>query len=81
MVKWLKEHPTAKVTVTGYADKNTGNKDINARYAKQRAESVTRELVKKGIQASRISTDSKGDLVQPFNINDENRVTIVIGKE
>ena len=78
---WLKEHPTAKVTITGYADKGTGNATINARYAKERAESVTKELVKRGVQASRITTDSKGDTIQPFSKNDKNRVTVVIGKE
>ncbi len=80
--KWLKEHPEAKVTVTGYADKGTGTAAVNARYAKQRAESVTKELTKKyGIDAKRITTSSKGDTVQPFANNDENRVTIVIAKE
>ena len=80
---WLKEHPSAKVTVTGYADKNTGTKDINSRLAKQRAEAVTTLLTKKyGIDASRITTTSKGDTVQPFpNDNDKNRVTVVVGKE
>ena len=38
-------------------------------------------LVKKGIQASRITTDAKGDTIQPFGNNDDNRVTVVIGKE
>lgn len=83
VAKWLKENPTAKVTVTGYADKGTGNPVINARYAKQRAETVTAELTKKyGIEASRITTESKGDTVQPFpNENDQNRVTIVVGEK
>ena len=82
---WLKKYPEATVSVTGYADKGTGRADSNARYAKQRAESVTKLLTKKyGISASRITTDSKGDIVQPFPTdNDKNRVTIVIanGKE
>lgn len=80
---WLKEHPSAKVTITGYADKGTGNPDINARFAKQRAESVTRILTREhGIESSRIATSSKGDTVQPFPYdNDKNRVAIVIGKE
>ena len=80
---WLKEHPAAKVTVTGYADRGTGTAAINARYAEQRAESVTKELKKKyGIDASRIKTESKGDTIQPFpNDNDQNRVTIVIAEE
>ena len=80
---WLKEHPSAKVTVTGHADKNTGTKAINARLAKQRAEAVTALLTKKyGIDASRITTTSKGDTVQPFpNDNEKNRVTVVIATE
>ena len=82
VVDWLKEHPSVTVTITGYADKGTGNTIINARYAKQRAEAVTKELIKRGIPAKRIITDSKGDTVQPFpNDNDKNRVTIIIGKE
>ena len=78
---WLKEHPEAKVTVTGYADKGTGNSVNNERFAKERAENVTKALVKKGVNKSRITTDSKGDRVQPFTENDKNRVTIIIGKE
>ena len=80
---WLKEHPAAKVTVTGYADKGTGKPESNARYAKQRADAVTKLLTKKyGIAANRITTSSKGDTVQPFPTdNDKNRVTVVVGKE
>lgn len=83
VAKWLKENPTAKVTITGYADKGTGTPTINARYAKKRAETVTRELTRKyGIEASRITTYSKGDTVQPFpNNNDQNRVTIVVAEK
>ena len=82
VAKWLKDHPTAKVTITGYADAGTGTTAVNARYAKQRAESVTKMLTKKyGIKANRITTVSKGDTIQPFTDNDKNRVTIVIGKE
>ena len=82
VAKWLKEHPTAKVTVTGYADKNTGNPKVNEQYAKNRADIVTKELTKKyGIGADRITTVSKGDSEQPFTENEKNRVTIVIGQE
>lgn len=82
MAKWLNEHPTAKATVTGYADKGTGTAALNKKYAQQRAEAVTKILVEKyGVAASRITTDSKGDTVQPFSENDQNRVAIVVGKE
>ena len=47
-----------------------------------RAESVKKELTKKyGIKANRITTDSKGDTVQPYADNDRNRLTIVLAEE
>ena len=78
VAEWLAKHPQAKVTVVGYADKETGNPAINARFASGRAEAVTKALLRKGIGKSRITTDSKGDTVQPFAENDRNRVTIII---
>ena len=79
VAEWLKSHPSAKVVVTGYADKDTGTPTINARYAKQRANTVAKELTTKyGIAANRITTDSKGDTVQPFAENDKNRVSVII---
>ena len=77
----MKTSDDAVFTVTGYADKGTGTPKINAKYAKLRAEDVTKKLVDEhGIDASRIKTDSKGDTVQPFEENDKNRVTIMIAE-
>lgn len=76
---FMKANPSSKVTVTGYADKGTGNATINARLAAGRADVVVKELINKyGISADRISYDSKGDTVQPFAVNDMNRVAICI---
>ncbi|MCR5679792.1 MAG: OmpA family protein [Prevotella sp.] len=80
VVAYLKEHPKAKVTVTGYADKGTGNATINARLGLNRSKIVVEELVKKGIDRSRIIADSKGDTEQPFAENNKNRVTICIAQ-
>lgn len=80
IVEYLKENPSARVVVTGYADKGTGSAAINRRIAAQRAQAVTKFLVNRGISKSRIATDSKGSDVQPFVNNDENRVTICIAK-
>lgn len=80
IVEYLKENPSARVVVTGYADKGTGSAAINRRIAAQRAQAVTKFLVNRGISKSRIATDSKGSEVQPFVNNDENRVTICIAK-
>ena len=80
VVAYMKKYPQAKVTITGYADKGTGNARINARLGKNRAKTVVDALVKAGIDASRITSDSKGDTVQPFAENDMNRVSICIAE-
>jgi len=81
VVNYLNANPNAKVTITGYADKGTGNAQINARLGKNRAKVVTDRLVKQyKIDPSRIITDSKGDTEQPFAENDKNRVSICIAE-
>ena len=77
----MKTSDDANFTVTGYADKGTGNPKLNKMYAQKRSESVTNKLVNEhGIDASRIQSDSKGDTVQPFEENDKNRCVIVTGE-
>ena len=79
VVAYLNKYPESKVSVTGYADKGTGNPRLNVGYAQKRADVVTNMLVNKfGISRSRIISDSKGDTVQPYEQNDLNRVTICI---
>ena len=80
VVAYLMANPNAKVAITGYADKGTGNKTINDRLSKQRANAVFNELVKKNIPANRIVKDAKGDTVQPFSTNEENRVVICVAE-
>lgn len=77
----IKTDPNAKITVTGYADIQTGNPEINMGYSKDRAQGVTNKLVNEhGINAANITTDWKGDTVQPFpNDNDKNRCVIIKG--
>ena len=78
---FLKENPKAKVQVTGYADVQTGNPQINDRLARQRADVVVKALIEQyEIAADRISYDSKGDREQPFAENDKNRVSIMIAE-
>lgn len=81
IANYLKDNRDAKVVMTGYADKGTGNASINARLAAGRAKAVKDMLVKDyNIPESRITYDSKGDTVQPFAENDKNRVTICIAE-
>lgn len=78
---YLKANPDATVEVTGYADRGTGNPRINSRLSEQRAKSVFNMLTKQyKIAASRIKVDFKGDTIQPFAKEVENRVTICIAE-
>lgn len=77
---FMKNHKDAKISIVGYADKGTGNAQLNKMYAQKRAQQFKDDLVKKyGCDAARISVDSKGDTVQPFAENDKNRCVIVDG--
>ena len=76
----MKEHSNAKVSLCGYADKQTGNARINERLSKERAEAVAEALKAQGIAESRITVDYKGDTAQPFGTAEENRVTICIAE-
>ena len=77
----IKTDPDAKIFVTGYADVQTGNPTINERLSRERAQGVTNKLVNEhGINAANITTDWKGDTVQPFPVNDENRCVIIKGE-
>ena len=81
VVDFLNKNPEAKVVVTGYADKGTGNDVINDRIAAKRAAAVVWMLTKKyNIPSERITEKSKGARVQPFAENAKNRVTIMIAK-
>jgi outer membrane protein OmpA-like peptidoglycan-associated protein len=80
LIKFLKDNPQTKVSVTGYADVGTGNPKINLGYSQGRAQNVAKALTDAGIDASRITVDAKGDTVQPFSENDKNRVTIAIAE-
>lgn len=81
IAEYLTKYPAAKVVITGYADKGTGNAKINSGLAAKRAKVVVDALVNNyGISSSRISSDSKGDTVQPFAEQVKNRVSICIAQ-
>ena len=76
----LKDHPNAKVVITGYADKGTGTLAINLRLSKQRAEIVANTLKKNySIAADRITVKSMGEAEeQPYADPVDNRVAICV---
>ena len=80
IIKYMEKKPTSKVAVTGYADKETGNPNINMTLSEKRAKNVADALKAKGIAADRIITHYKGDTVQPYQKAKENRVCICIAE-
>lgn len=57
---------TTPITITGYADKETGSAERNMQLSKERAENVTAYLTSKGIDGSRITTQWVGDTERAF---------------
>ena len=74
LADWLKAHPDFDLALVGYADKGTGSPKVNMEVSKKRMSVVIARLEKLGVESSRITTDYKGDTVQPFVENDKNRV-------
>lgn len=62
----LAKEGDSKITVTGYADKETGNAKWNESLSKERAENVKAFLVENGIAEERINVEWKGDTAKAF---------------
>lgn len=79
VVAWAKKYPEGKITISGYADRGTGNPTINVGYAQRRADAVYNILKAKGVPTSQMTANSFGDKVQPYAENDKNRCAIIVG--
>jgi len=80
IVELLKTYPEAVVSVSGYADKATGNPKINMEISARRAETVAKAIEDAGISKDRITVEYYGDTVQPYAVQTENRVSICVTK-
>lgn len=74
----LEANPQTRVTVTGYADKETGSDERNMQLSKERAENVAAALIDAGIDPERITVLYKGSSEAPFDSQEENRVAICV---
>lgn len=76
---YLKDNPDIKLSVIGYADKNTGTPEYNKELSIERAENVADLLVNKyGINKDRLVICGEGDMVQQYEENDWNRAVIFV---
>lgn len=77
IAEWMKANPNQNVTITGYADKDTGTSTYNMGLSQRRAEAVCSALVDKyGINPDRLSIEAEGSNVQPYDVNNWNRIVI-----
>ncbi len=77
VAEYMKQNPDVKVTITGYADKETGTADYNQRLSERRARAVYNTLVNDyGINPNRLSMVAEGSSQQPYDINNWNRIVI-----
>lgn len=76
---YLNQHPEVNVVVTGYADKKTAYPEYNMKLSERRSKAVSRALIERyGINPSRVSINWSGDRIQPFTVNEWNRVVIFV---
>lgn len=77
VAKYMEANPGVNVIIRGYADKDTGTAAYNMKLSERRAQSVYDMLVNKyGIDSSRLRTEQFGSDVQPYEINNWNRIVI-----
>jgi outer membrane protein OmpA-like peptidoglycan-associated protein len=71
LVEVMKQNPTIKISVLAYTD-NVGDPDYNQILSVKRAKAINDYLVRKGIEASRLSFQGKG-ISTKYQSNSENR--------
>ncbi|MCC8070617.1 MAG: OmpA family protein [Bacteroidales bacterium] len=77
MAEYMKANPSINVLVQGYADKDTGTSSYNMALSQRRAQAVVDALVNKyGIDPNRLAIQANGSDVQPYDVNNWNRIVI-----
>lgn len=77
---FMRQFPESRIFAVGYADRGTGNYQLNQMYANRRAMQFRHDLIRQyGISSERILSKSDGDVVQPFRDNDRNRCVLITG--
>ena len=62
----LKANPDIALTLTGYADKETGTPSLNLKLSEKRAQAIADALLAEGVNENQVSIDFKGDTEVPF---------------
>ncbi len=80
VAEFLQTVKDAEITIVAYADAGTGNPKLNMMYSELRAKKTQQALVDNGVDPDIIkSVEWRGDTEQPYEENDKNRVSIIVG--
>jgi outer membrane protein OmpA-like peptidoglycan-associated protein len=80
VIDFLNANPKSKLLLVGYADRKTGTSSYNFELSRKRVETVSQELIRRGIDAQRLILEWKGDKEQPYAPNDWNRVVVMVAR-
>lgn len=76
----IKADPNTKYVITGYADKQTGTDELNARLREERAQAVYNLLVKYGVNPNQLTTATDTKPLNKFNYVLDRAATIKVAK-
>ncbi len=78
IVSLAQSHQEVKISITGYADPQTGSAKRNMYLSRKRAEAVSAWLEAHGVPAERLDVAYKGASESPYGSPEENRVAVCI---
>lgn len=73
----LKANPQVSIDICGYADRQTGNPELNWSLSRRRAEAVLDALTFQGVPASQIHASWKGDTEAVSDTQELNRTVVI----
>jgi outer membrane protein OmpA-like peptidoglycan-associated protein len=77
VAQWMDANPDQSVAIIGFADKATGTSAYNKQLSRQRAQNVFNALTNQySIDPDRLSIQAEGSDVQPYQVNNWNRIVI-----
>ena len=78
IAQYVQQNPDVTIVISGFADRGTGNVDVNNELSKQRAVSVANTLIRKyGVPYKNVWVRWYGSGVQPYAHGPKNRLVIV----
>jgi outer membrane protein OmpA-like peptidoglycan-associated protein len=76
---YLDTHPDVTLVLAAFSDRETGNQQGNLALSEKRVKAVADVLIKQfAIERERLVLSYYGDLLQPYSVNEKNRVVLFL---